>query len=173
VFAIAGGDALVRRWEKPVVSDEPIGAGPRFEPGRRDSTPARFRAAALATRLVGLGATFHYEGGLQARIPAGHELECFNGWNAAWSLLPAEVERSGVFRRAGDPGAAVSSFSEDRALAVFERQIGNVAWVLVVNPRAGLSTTWATGWNVEHVRRLDGAWIIRARSVAAGSQRPW
>jgi hypothetical protein len=172
VLAIAGGDALVRRWKKPVVSDEPVGGGPRFEPGRRDNVPARFRAAALATRLVGLGATFHYEGGLQARIPVGRELECFDSWNAAWSLLPADVERSGVFRRAGEPGAAVSSFSRDRALAVFERQIGNVAWVLVVNPRAGFSTTWARGWNVEHVRRLDGAWIIRARSVAARSQRP-
>jgi hypothetical protein len=163
VLAIAEGDALARRWKKPLVSDEPMGAGPRFEAGRRDDVAARFRAAALLTRLVGLGATFHYEGGLQTTIPTGRELECFNGWNAAWTLLPADVERAGVFRRAGDDGAAVASFSQDRALAVFERQIGNVAWVLVVNPRAGLSATWATGWNVERVRRLKGAWIITAR----------
>jgi hypothetical protein len=120
VLAIAEGDALARRWKKPLVSDEPIGAGSRFEPGRRDDVPARFRAAALLTRLVGLGATFHYEGGLQAAIPAGRELECFN-----------------------------------------------VAWVLVVKPRAGFSATWGAGWNVERVRRLEGAWIIRARRRAS------
>src|SRR6266542_2144721 len=163
VLAIADGDALARRWKKPLVSDEPIGAGAKFEPGRRDDVPARFRAAALLTRLAGLGATFHYEGGLQAAIPTGRELECFNSWNAAWSLLPADVERAGVFRRAGDEGAAVPSFSQDRALAGVERQIGNTVWVLVLNPQAGFSATWATGWNVERVRRLEGAWIITAR----------
>ena len=163
VLAIAEGASIARQFKKPVVSDEPIGAGARFEPGRRDDVPARFRAAALLTRLAGLGATFHHQGGLQATIPAGRELECFNGWNAAWLLLPRQIERDGVFRRAGDDGAAVTSFSQDRALAVFERQIANVAWVLVVNPRAGFSATWATGWRVTRVRRLQGAWIITAR----------
>jgi hypothetical protein len=39
--------------------------------------------------------------------------------------------------------------------------------VLVVNPRAGFSATWARGWNVARVRRFDGAWIIMARRGAA------
>ena len=47
------GADLLARWKKPVVSDEPIGAGAAFQPGRRDDAPARFRAAALLTRLVG------------------------------------------------------------------------------------------------------------------------
>ena len=34
-------------------------------------------AAAALTGLAGLGATFHYESGLQAGIPTGKELECF------------------------------------------------------------------------------------------------
>ncbi len=99
VHALAEGADLLARWKKPVISDEPIGAGPAFQPGRRDDAPARFRAAALLTRLIGLGATFHYEAGLQARVPDGRELECFSAWNEAWTLLPADVEHRGTLQR--------------------------------------------------------------------------
>lgn len=166
VLAVAQGDAIRRAWRKPLVNDEPIGAGERFEPGRRDNDPARFRAAALLTRLAGLGATFHYEGGLQTTVPAGRALECFNAWNEAWTILPADIERRGVFRRAGD-GAAVRSFSPAAALAVFERRTDTAAWVLVLKPRAGFSAVWAPGWKIDRVRRLDGAWIITARKPRA------
>src|SRR5206468_3391483 len=105
------------------------------QPGRRDDSPARFRAAALVTRLAGLGATFHYEGGLQAAIPSGRELECFQAWNEAWTLLPADVEQSGSFRVAGEERAAVSEFRTDKALAVYERQRGNTVWVVIINPQ--------------------------------------
>ena len=109
MLAVAQGAAFVRKFGKPVVSDEPIGAGPRDEPGRRDNRPARFRAAALLTRLAGMGATFHYEGGLQAKIPQGAELACLAAWREAWTLLPADVESQGTFaacreRRRGRAG---------------------------------------------------------------------
>ena len=146
VLAIAQGSELLRRWKKPVVSDEPIGAGARYEAGRRDDSPGRFRAAALLTRLVGLGATFHYEGGLQASIPSGRELECFQAWNEAWTLLPADLERSGTFRRAGDERAAVAEYQAERALAVYERQRGNMVWVVIVNPMEGFILRWRAGW---------------------------
>jgi hypothetical protein len=163
VLAIAQGVDFVRRWNKPVVSDEPIGAGARYEPGRRDDSPSRFRAAALLTRLAGLGATFHYEGGLQATIPAGRELECFNAWNEAWRLLPTDVESSGTFRHAGAAGAAVAGFRSDKALAVFERQRGNAAWIVVINPLENLEIRWSAGWTPGQVRRLQGAWVLTAR----------
>jgi hypothetical protein len=167
VLAIAQGAELVRRWNKPVVSDEPIGAGARLEPGRRDDMPSRFRAAALLTRLAGLGATFHYEGGLQATIPAGRELECFNAWNEGLRFLPTDIESSGTFRRAGDTRAAVAGFRPDKALAVFERQRGNAAWVVVINPPENLELRWSAGWTPGQVRRLQGAWLLTARRDAA------
>ena len=168
VLAIAQGAGFLGRWNKPVVSDEPIGAGPKYEPGRRDDLPARFRAAGLLTRLIGMGATFHYEGGLQAIVPAGRELECFDAWNEAWTLLPSDLEQGGTFRRAGDAGAAVVSFARDAALAVFERQRGNQVSVLVVNPRADPALKWAPGWTPAETKRLDGAWVIVARAAPAG-----
>ncbi len=166
VLALAQGPDLLKQWNKPVVSDEPIGAGAAFEAGRRDDSSDRFRAAAIVTRLAGLGATFHYEGGLQASIPNGKQLECFNAWNEAWSLLPADIERSGTFRRAGETGATVVAYNTDHALAVFERQRGSLAWAAVINPTEGFVMRWATGWTPQQTRRLGGVWLVSARRDA-------
>jgi hypothetical protein len=69
VYEIAAGSDRVAQLKKPVVSDEPIGAGPEYDPGRRDNDPSRFAAAAALTRLVGMAATFHYEGACTRRSP--------------------------------------------------------------------------------------------------------
>ena len=82
---IAKGAELVRRFKKPVVNDEPMGAADKPVPGRRDNDPARFRQAAAASRRAGLGATFHYEGGLQARTPTAVESACLDAWLAGLS----------------------------------------------------------------------------------------
>ena len=82
---IAHGAALAKRFGKPVINDEPMGAADKAVSGRRDNDPARFRQAALATRRAGLGATFHYEGGLQARKPTKTEMACLDAWLAGLS----------------------------------------------------------------------------------------
>ena len=163
VLALARGAALLRQWSKPVVSDEPIGAAEQFVRGRRDDLPARFRAAALLTRLAGLGATFHYEGGLQARIPAGREGECFDAWNSAWTLLPDDVEQRGTFHAAGEPGAAVAAYAHERAAGVFERQWDNVTWVLAIDVTGEPGLRWAAGWNPLDVRKFEGIQLVSAR----------
>lgn len=93
VRALAEGARLVGLYQRPVVSDEPIGAGARAVAGSRDDSPERFRAAALLTRMTGMHATFHYEGGLYGRLPAGAERACFEAWKDAWALLPDDIER--------------------------------------------------------------------------------
>ncbi len=110
------GADLLARWKKPVISDEPIGAGAGVSAGASRRCCRRgFAPPALLTRLAGLGATFHYEAGLQARVPDGRELECFNAWNEAWTLLPADVEHLGVFRERRDAaGSIVTAFDRDR-----------------------------------------------------------
>ncbi len=163
VLEIAAGAGLLRELGKPIVSDEPIGAGRERQPGRRDNSPARFRAAALVTRLAGLGATFHYEGGLQAKIPEGRELACFNAWNEAWTLLPGDIERRGVFRRAGEEGAAVRAFDAAAALAVFERQEGSRSWVVVVRPSRPVRLQWSESWSVTSMTRRAGVQIVVAQ----------
>jgi hypothetical protein len=64
---------------KPVVNDEP----------QRDdmSRDNHFGAGAL-TRIFGLGDTFHSQGGLQAALPTGAELDGFTGRRAGWAAIP-------------------------------------------------------------------------------------
>jgi hypothetical protein len=88
VKAIAALKGLPERLKMPVVSDEPIGAGNTLEPGRRDNDPARFEAAARATREAGLGGTFHYSDGINAVIPTGRQLACFDAWRRGMTSSP-------------------------------------------------------------------------------------
>jgi hypothetical protein len=79
------GAKMLRQFGKPVVNDEPIGAADAPIPGRRDNDPARFRAAARAMRRAGVGATFHYDGGIQTRLPTKQETACLDAWLAGLS----------------------------------------------------------------------------------------
>lgn len=109
VRALAAGAALVEKVGRPVVSDEPVGAAPRAIRGRRDDSAERFRAAALLTRMTGMHATFHYEGGLQGRIPEGPELEAFSAWKEAWTLLPDDIETGDFLQLETTGGASFQS----------------------------------------------------------------
>jgi hypothetical protein len=162
VLGLARGAELGRKLKIPVVSDEPIGAGPAYVPGRRDDSPARFRAAALMTRLAGLGATFHYEAGLQTRIPAGRELECLAAWNEAWALLPADVEVQGEFAGSGSADSVVLSFDRTTSFGVFERIAGSRGWVLAVGP-GDPALQLAPGWTVSGTKAFEG---VRLATVA-------
>ncbi len=163
VLALSRGAALVGSWKKPVISDEPIGAAPAAIAGRRDDDPGRFRAAALLSRLAGLGATFHYEQGLQARIPTGQEARCFEAWSEAWSLLPAGIEQEGTFYEAGHPSAAVAAFDRTSATAAVERQVGATAYVLVLATETEPGVTWSRGWRRTSIKRLGAAWLLTAQ----------
>ena len=148
VRTLAAGADLLARWKKPVISDEPIGAAAKYVRGRRDNDPARFRAAGLLTRLAGMGATFHYEGGLQASIPTGEELACFNAWNEAWTLLPQGLEQLGRFEVAGAGPTA-----EYRRLGDSE------GWILMLPPERVPQSV--SGWTIAETRKLDGVTVIR------------
>ena len=146
VTALAAGAAMVASYARPVVSDEPIGAAAAASRGRRDNAPERFRAAALLTRMTGMHATFHYEGGLQARIPEGAELASFDAWREAWTLLPGPVT-AGTFR-------AVPSGKG----MLFEAQSGGETWTLAV--RAGDPPREAV-----LVKRWDGSALFRSATA--------
>ncbi|MEX2273399.1 MAG: hypothetical protein WD690_18155 [Vicinamibacterales bacterium] len=120
VLGLAAGRKWVTLYGRPVVSDEPIGAAATRQPGRRDNSPERFRAAAVLTRMSGMHATFHYEGGLHARIPAGVENACFQAWREAWTLLPRGIE-----------GGAFSQLEPSKG-ALFRTELGDRTWVLGV-----------------------------------------
>jgi hypothetical protein len=159
VLALARGAGFVSEWKKPLISDEPIGAHAEFNPGRRDNVPERFAAAGALTRLSGLGATFHYEGGLQAEIPAGSELECLNAWNAGLDLLsPAPAGGRFLSSRRLAKIAAITGFR-----AAFARLYDNEVWIVGVDPAADASVAAAGGWKIERVGTARGVTVFRGR----------
>jgi hypothetical protein len=155
VVEIGEGGALLAKWRKPLVSDEPIGAAEAHVPGRRDNEPRRFAAAAALTRLAGLGATFHYDAGLQARIPSGRELECFNAWNAALTALGGLPE-GGRFARDTTGVAAVGG-----ARAVFGRHYDQQVWIAAIDP-GELKVGWEPPWHEIGRQVLPGVVVLRA-----------
>jgi hypothetical protein len=160
---------LALRANKPVINDEPIGAGEEREPGRRESAPARFRAMSLASRLAGLGATFHYEDGIQARIPMGRQAEAFAAWQEAWSLLPRDIEETAVFHPGATKASPVDGVRPAAALPVMVGERANDAWALLVESGQDAAVTWREGW-----RQLDGwAWPgIRLLRAVRESRQP-
>lgn len=157
------GRDLRNAARKPVINDEPIGAGSRFEPGRRDDSPERFRAAAIASRLIGLGATFHYEGGLQGRKPEGRELECFRAWQEAWTLVPGAEPIS-----PSEPGAAagpVKALDGDGYAGAFIGVRGDSAWVLIVGTAGPVKIAWGQGWSARDAREWPRSrWYSASRA---------
>lgn len=159
VLQLADGAALVSRWARPVISDEPIGAHTDLIAGRRDNLPARFAAAAVLTRTAGLGATFHYEDGLQAQVPSGRALECFEAWQAGLDLM-ADLPEGGRFIAAGELAAVAGV---QRIRAAFGREYGDEVWLAAIDPADGASVTFRDGWRPRSARRIPGVHLHRAR----------
>ena len=147
VLTLRHGAELLEKYRKPVVSDEPIGAGVKYDEGRRDNEPSRFAAAAAVTRLAGMGATFHYEGGLQATVPRGREAACLAAWQAGFDLL-ADIPMDGEFI-AGDQVRSVAEATEVRG--IFVRTWERRAVIVLVDPSPSVSVKLAAGWT--EVRR--------------------
>lgn len=146
---------------KPLVSDEPIGAAPQHQPGRRDNDPARFAAAAALTRLAGMEATFHYEGGLQATIPENREAACLAAWQTGL-LLVGEPKVDGTFVQ----GSAIDRIARvSGARATFARIEEGSAILLLLDPQTP-GVRWAEGWTEARRSGVPGLLLITAVRAA-------
>ncbi len=143
------GADFLRKAGKPVVNDEPIGAGQEFEPGRRDDSPERFRAHALLAGLIGLYSTFHYEGGLQARLPAGRELESLRAWRDGTEL--AGEGPSGIPQVMPPNGTAPARVT-GKFVGAYVVVDADRAWTLAYGG-GGTEVTWRQGWSPVREKR--------------------
>ena len=163
VLALADGAGMLARWKKPVVNDEPIGAASEYREGRRDNVPERFAAAGALGRLAGLGSTFHYEGGLQARLPDPREAAALKAWRRGLALVDA-APTGGEFLE----GAALSVVARvEGARAAYARRTADRAAVLLIDPSARASVKWAEGWTEVHRAAVPGVQILVARRSGA------
>jgi hypothetical protein len=156
VLAIPERLKTVIAVRKPLVSDEPIGAAPEYQPGRRDNEPSRFAAAAALTRFVGMSATFHYEGGLHATIPAGREAACLAAWQLGLALLN-DVPLDGEFV-AGKRLANIAGTTGVRA--AFGRVGAGGAVLLLIDPAPSAALKPAAGWKEARRTGVPGVQII-------------
>ena len=159
VFEVATRAARAAELKKPVVSDEPIGAGPEYQPGRRDNDAARFGAAAALTYVAGLHATFHYEGGLHSRIPAGPEATSLSAWKAGLELV-GEPRSEGEFLQADAVGRIAKIDGRGRAYA---RVTSEGATILIVNPGESPLIALQPEWKEARRSAIPGALLINAR----------
>jgi hypothetical protein len=159
VFELAKGAGRVASLKKPVVSDEPIGAGPKYDPGRRDNEPSRFSAAAAVTRLVGMAATFHYEGGLYSKIPAGPEAASLAAWKAGLALVGDPVV-GGEFLEGDAVGRLAATAGAQR---VYARATADEAVILQLDPGPSPSLTWQAEWKEVRREAIPGVVLVRAR----------
>jgi hypothetical protein len=158
------GVELLRKAGKPVVNDEPIGAGQTFQPGRRDDRPERFRAHALLAGLIGLYSTFHYEGGLHAKLPSGRELESFRAWREGTDVAGDGPRGIPQIMPLGRDAPAVAELpARGGAYAVVD---GDRAWVLVYGDGAGATEIkWLKGWAPDREKRWPGSHLMEGRRL--------
>jgi hypothetical protein len=167
VLSLGEGISMLARWNKPVINDEPIGAAAEYQAGRRDNSPARFGAAGALAEFIGLGSTFHYEGGLQARQPNGPEEACLDAWqrgtDLAASLAPGEMlTGEDVGRRLGKASGGRHTFGRlgaDRAALLV---IDPPDPLDVSDPAKKVVVKWTEGWTEERRAAAPGVLLITA-----------
>jgi hypothetical protein len=139
---------LSRETVRPVVNDEPIGASEADQPGRRSADPAEFFALGVLNRVFGVGGTFHFEDGLQARVPGPVQQACAEAFLHGSTLWPDEVETA--FFNAGWAASPVRSADFDRAIVrAYSAVTGAGGWLVLVgltaDPRLELGAGWQLG----------------------------
>ena len=133
---------MLARWKKPVINDEPIGAGAEYQPGRRDNSPERFGAAGALAEFIGLASTFHYEGGLQARLPEEPEAACLDAWQRGIEMAAGQASGEML---AGD-SLAPRLARVSGARQAFGRLSSDRAALLIIEPVEQPSVQWTDGW---------------------------
>jgi hypothetical protein len=157
VTALADGARLMERFHKPIINDEPIGAATDYQAGRRDNEPSRFAAAGALSRFVGLGATFHYEDGLQARIPTGRQAACLAAWMTGLALAGHDGDEAGAFLADAASVARVT-----HARAAYARVSSKRARLLVIDPSPSTTITWQTPWVEASRTAVTGVLLVNA-----------
>jgi len=158
VLSLADAIPMLAKWKKPLINDEPIGAAAAYQAGRRDNSIERFGAAASLSEFIGLGATFHYEGGLQARLPDKREAACLDAWQRGIELV-AGVAGGEVLAGADVTGRLVKWSGGRQA---FGRLAADRAVLLIVDPAESTAIEWAERWTEERRATAPGALLITA-----------
>jgi hypothetical protein len=145
---------------KPVISDEPIGAGERVEPSRRLTDPAVFFGLGVMARMSGVPTTFHCSDCLYAREPGPRQQASAAAFIEGVRLLPERRSFSLI-----PIGEVLTGSAVPGATAVHAARDETGEWVVVAALGAGeaLVFPWAAGWTGEELAKKAGIAVFRAR----------
>lgn len=130
--------------QRPIVGDEPIGAGEVDDPGRRSTNALDFYTYAALAQLYGTGSTFHYELGLNAIFPPKTSIQyvCAEAF-AQGSKAVSPTVQLWNYTRVGLGGCPIKS---DNSLRTYGMQSGAVAVFVRVRPTGPYELE--QGWKV-------------------------
>ena len=130
---------------RPIVGDEPIGAGEIDIPGKRATSPDDFYTYAALAQLMGAGSTFHYQDGLFAELPTGNQLLCAVQFIKGAKSVDPNFQL-GTYTRVGLSNSPISS---DDSLRTYGMILGNKAIMVRVRPNGTFEV--ADGWRMEAI----------------------
>ena len=155
---------LSRRTGKFVVDSEPIGAAETPQASRRDNEPGAFFAQGLLTRMHGVGATFHCEDCLTARVPAPVQQRCAEAF-VAGATLPSPAKLTAV--SAGDPDAPLAQPASGGTVRTFVATGPSEGIVLVLGASTPVRPAWRDGWkaatSVSQWNQVQAWRLVKAR----------
>ena len=161
------------RLNKPVVSDEPIGAAEADQAGRRSANPAEFFGQGVLARVFEFGATMHMESGLHATLPGPIERACARAFIEGSTLWPDQLDTQ--FENAGWARSPVKRAAFDETVVrVYSALAGYRGWMVFVgltgDPRLELSEGWTRGRKVAGYQGVE-VWGVSRPDEADHAER--
>lgn len=151
---------LATEISRPVLNDEPIGAGERPVRSRRSNDPAVFFGLGLLGRMAGVPTTFHCEDCLRARRPGPTQDACAAAFIEGVRLLPEERRFSLVSPSDGRLTSATVPGVEAIHAAIDDT--GGWTVVVALGAPGTVTLPWAKGWQGEALARRPGIAVFRA-----------
>jgi hypothetical protein len=122
--------------KRPCVASEPMGAAEVAIPGSRSDVPDDFYWFAATAMLMGAGATFHSQNGIDSVLFQPVQMACALSWVAAMAAVPADAQ-TWAYSRGGLPDFPLVH-DETWYLKAYGRVDNNQAVCVIMRPEG----TW-------------------------------
>jgi hypothetical protein len=162
-FGVTGFDANgvhFNALHKPIVGDEPMGAGEVDQYGRRSTVARDFRDYGAVCGLFAAGCTFHFEGGLTARLPGPIEEAAGRVFFAGMDAIPLDAPTWTY--TAGHLGDCPLEFDTTKALRTFCMMNGSQATCVIVRKNYDQPVA-KNGWTISGYGSDDKAIVFLTR----------
>lgn len=142
------------------VDDEPIGANEVAQFARRENDPAIFFTQGVLCRVMSVGCTFHFEDGLQAKVPGPVQDLCAQRFIEGMKIVPDSWVLT--YKNATWTDSPVRSADFTKVVRVYSGVEGNhgimVALGLTGDPQIVMQNGWTRGVELAH---YDGVTVWR------------